>query len=223
MLNKILTLFVFFSCNLLPELTVAQHCPPILESYLSSVIAKRSKDGVAFTFSYAKSGGQPKAAYQSYILVYADADAGKISELTPQKAIADGIATVLHTQIAKGNNEGNYEFECKLDVESFVSGMQKSGKLSKDKAKNFGSWKRYPTLRLAVFIPFLDDKEYSVLKELPDDRHECNYNGDAALLFQPLTQQLTVRKYEKSGKHTVSLNGIRHAKNHNPDIENSND
>jgi hypothetical protein len=41
-------------------------------------------------------------------------------------------------------------------------------------------------------VPFLEDQTYSTSKELPEDRHECNYAKDRALLWQPLPYAFSI-------------------------------
>src|SRR4051794_22555604 len=56
-----------------------------------------------------------------------------------------------------------------------------------------GGWGSFKDrFRLAVFIPFLEDRSYSVLDDLPEDKHECNYARERALLFQPLPYAFSI-------------------------------
>jgi hypothetical protein len=195
---------------------VGQHCPPIVESYVSGLGVKRTKNGIDFQFTYTKTGGQTKDAFQAYILAYPDSKTEAIEKLTPQHAIESGLATIAHTCIAKTNGSGDYTFGYSLDTETFVSAMLNRKLITKSRTTNAGGWKAYDgEIRLALFVPFLDDKKYSVLGELPDDKHECNYRGDSALLFQPITQKLSIRfgvvqavKLD-AGKHYIEINGNR--------------
>jgi hypothetical protein len=212
-------LFVFAICSLFnTNDAFGQHCPPIVESYLSGTTVKRSGKGIEFQFAYTKTGGQTKEAFQAYVLAYADASADEVEKLTPQKAIEQGLAKVIHTQLTKREESGTYNITCNLVTEDFTAKMLEAKLIDKSRATNTGGWKSFDDdLRLAVFIPFLDDEKYSALEGLPEDTHECNYRGDAALLFQPTTQKLSIRfgvvqatKLD-DGIHYIELNGQRPA------------
>jgi len=188
---------------------------------------RRTKDGLVFKFGYAKTGGQPKDSYQAYVLAFTDKNSEKISKLTPQQAIEDGLATIAHTQLASFSVDakapravqqtdelGEYQITFKLDTEKFVKKMLDAKHLGS--STNTGGWQQFDDkIRLAVFIPFLDDEKYSIHEELPNDKHECNYRGGSALLFQPITQRLTVafgvvRAFRlQDGKHFTELDGTR--------------
>ena len=56
-----------------------------------------------------------------------------------------------------------------------------------------GGWGYFKDrFRLAVFVPFLEDRTYSVLDSLPKDKHECNYTRRRALLFQQLPYAFSI-------------------------------
>lgn len=196
--------------------TNAQHCAPIVESYLSSTKLSRTPEGIALTIEYSKTGGRLHPAYQAYLLAYSDRDAEKISQLTPQKAISDGLVTVIDTKLLKRIDSGEYQSVWRIDTEQFVQQMLTAGRISEERVADVGGWKSFEgSLRLAIFIPFLDDQQFSTLDGLPEDRHECNYANDAALLFDPLPQKLNVRfgivqaQSLEEGRHYIELNGNR--------------
>ena len=207
--------------------TLGQHCPPITDSYLSTARVQRTKEGLSFKIGYSKTGGQYKTAYQAYILAYSVGNSEKIAELTPQQAIENGLVSIVHTQVApfavaakapravqQTDGLGEYQIDYKLNTKQFVEKMLATKLL--ENSKDIGGWKRFDDeLRLAVFIPFLDDEKYSTLEGLPKDKHECNYQNSSALLFQPLTQKLTVsfgvvRAFKlPEGDYFIELNGKR--------------
>jgi hypothetical protein len=195
---------------------IAQHCAPIVESYLSTIDIQRTKTGFDFEFQYSKTGGQRKTAYQAYLLVYTDSNEDRIAKMTPQQAISENLATVVNTQLAKRNDSGRYEIRWPLDTKTFVQKLLSEKLISMDRVEDAGGWKGYQDkIRLAVFIPFLDDKEYSVIEGLPDNKHECNYRGDAALLFETIQTKIDIRfgivqaiKLQ-DGEHYIQLNGHR--------------
>ena len=216
---SVLCLLVFMFGALEHRTVLAQHCAPIVESYLSRVDISRDGDGVNFRIEYAKTGGQTKKAYQAYLLAYRNRDAAKIAGLAPQKVIESGLATVVHTQLAKRNKRGRYSLAWTLDQQPFVEKMLKDSRLQRKETTDIGGWMRFDDeMRIAVFIPFLEDKKYSVIEGLPKKKHECNYGGDSALLFEPLSQRLTVHYgivqavRLPEGKYYVQINASRPAK-----------
>ena len=213
--NYTLLLFAIFGLFSTNDV-LGQHCAPIVESYLSGASVKRNKAGIEFQYTYTKTGGQTKDAFQAYVLAYTDANAKEVEKLTPQKAIEKGLAKIVHTQLAKRTESGTYGIKYSLGTKEFTAKMLEAKLIDKSRTADTGGWKSFDDdLHLAVFIPFLDDKKYSVLEDLPDDTHECNYRGDAALLFQPTTQKLSIRfgivqaTRLEDGKHYIELNGRR--------------
>ena len=170
-----------------------QHCPPIVESYLSSTRFARTDAGIELKLRYTKTGGRRKAAYQAYILAYSEKNQARVFELTPQEAISQKLVTIVHTQVTKQNNDGEYEIEFALNTQPFVDVMLKEKQLSVDSVLDVGGWKSFEhPIRLAVFIPFLADEEYARLPGLPEDKHECNYGQRPALLYDTLLPRLQI-------------------------------
>lgn len=212
-----------FSCAVAIVLSIgfysvgnAQHCPPIVESYLSDSKVTRTEGGFQFKFVYSKTGGDAKQAYQAYLVAFSDKSATNVAQLTPQQAIQRGQVALIKTVLIKRNKDGRYEFEFHLETEPFVKKLLDVKLISKDRIVDGGGWKSFEDqIQLAVFIPFLDDETYSLLDELPEDIHECNYRGDSALLFQPLIQKLQIcfgivqAVKLKEGTHYIQLNGAR--------------
>lgn len=192
----------------------AQHCAPIVESYLSTIDLTRSEEGLNLSLRYSKTGGRSKSAYQAYILAYSDKNSAKLVELTPQKAIAEKLVTVLHTQAAKQNEEGNYEIEFKLNTQDFVELLLKEKQISLDSVTDTGGWKSFDSpIRLALFIPFLDDKQFSRIDGLPEDKHECNYGNKSALFYDSLSTQMQIcfgivqATRLREGEYYLQMNG----------------
>lgn len=202
----------------------AQHCEPIYESFLSSFSVRRSpdtlhEDTLDFNIEYTKTGGNPKESYQVYLLAYKYSDTEKIQNLTPQQVIEEKLATVVHTQLIQTKQSGNsrtYGIQWKLKQQEFVKKMLDDSLLDKNQIKGSGGWKRFEDeIRIAVFIPFLEDDKYSVIRGLPDYKHECNYGGEAALIFDSLPLILSIHSgivqatKLPSGYYDIELNSRR--------------
>lgn len=210
----------FLAIACLAPSVVAQHCAPITESYLSGIQIARQTDGLTLSLEYSKTGGRRHPAYQAYLLAYPESLQAKVAELTPQQAIEQQLVTVVETRLLPRNEAGKYALQWELKTEPLVKQLKSSGVISEERVNDVGGWKSFQErIRLAVFIPFLEDEKYSQLDQLPADRHECNYAGEAALLFETLPQSLTicfgvvqaVRLAE--GVHYLELNGYRPAGN----------
>ncbi len=172
---------------------IGQHCAPIVESYLESVAIKRAESGIALDINYRKTGGQAKESYQAYLLAFAQKDAGRLAAMTPQEAIESKVASIVHTQRMKRQENGCYRIECSLGTPSFVAAMLADGRIDPREIDDFGGWKSFKgKIRFAVFVPFLEDKKYSVIDGLPENRHECNYREESALIFETLSPTVSV-------------------------------
>jgi hypothetical protein len=209
---------LFVCCLCFTSVAVAQRCPPIVESFLSSSSVTRSKGGLNLSFAYSKTGGQPKTSYQAYLVAFPLKNAATISKLTPQQAIADKHVLIIETKIIKRAKNSKYESKFDIETEAFVEKLIAAEKIKMNRVSDLGGWKSFDDqIQLALFIPFLDDEKYSVLDGLPDDSHECNYRGDSALLFEPLGPNLQVcfgvvqAVRLKDGRHYIQMNGKRPA------------
>lgn len=172
---------------------VAQHCAPITESYLSGIQLERQADGLQLSLQYSKTGGRRQRAYQAYLVAFPERLSAQVAELTPQRAIEKKLVTVIQTQLIPRDAAGQYQSQWKLETEPLVEQLITADVISADRVNDVGGWKSYQDqLRFAVFIPFLEDDAYSNLEGLPADTHECNYAGEAALLYERLPQSLTV-------------------------------
>ena len=171
----------------------AQHCAPIVESYLSEISVKHVDESVAVRVEYTKNGGQPKARYQAYLLAYLEKNRAEVPAALPKPVINQDVAVILHTQLIERNQKGLYDMVVRLNRDELARKMIKQGRLTNQDRTNYGGWGQYnDKIRLAVFIPFLEDQQYSNLKGLPEDKHECNYSGERALLFQELPYSFSI-------------------------------
>ena len=207
--------FLIVSISNLPVVR-GQHCPPIVESYLQSVSINRTEDGISLDVAYKKTGGQRKEGYQAYIVAYSHFDSERISEMTPQEAIETKLASVVHTQLAKRQENGFYGIQFSLETRSFVVSMLKNSRLDPQKISDAGGWKSFKDrIRFAVFIPYLEDQKFAVIEGLPADKHECNYHGESALLFETLPQTFSVHfgivqaVRIPEGEYYLQINGHR--------------
>jgi len=192
----------------------AQHCPPIVESYLSEISVKHVGESMTVRVEYAKNGGQPKAKYQAYLLAFLEKNRAEVLAAPPKPIINQDVVVVLHTQLIERNSEGRYEMAVNLNRDELARKMIKQGRLAEKDRTNDGGWGQYnDRIRIAVFIPFLEDQKYSNLKGLPEDKHECNYFHERSLLFQELPYSFSIHfgvalgvKLKEGGFH-IQING----------------
>jgi hypothetical protein len=173
----------------------AQHCPPIGESYLSQVSIKHDAEDQALDLKleYSKTGGQPKEKYQIYLLAYLEKNADRVPAPIPADPIDRQVVCVLHTQAIEGNDRGTYEFQRRLPMTELAKSVIELGRLTDKDQDDFGGWGVFKDrFQLAVFIPYLDDQKYSVLDELPAEKHKCPTAGQRELLFQQLPYSLSI-------------------------------
>lgn len=206
----------FFLALLSGGWVAAQHCAPISESYLGGIRLSRNDEGLVLDLQYCKTGGSSKAAYQAYLLAYSDVNSQQLSQLTPQQALERKLVTIIGTQVTKLDERGRYPFVWELKTEQLVEELRAAGVISAERVDDVGGWKNYKDqIRLAIFIPFLEDRTYSTLEGLPEDRHECNYADEAALLFERLPYELSVcfgivqAVRLEEGVHYLQINGHR--------------
>ena len=210
---------VFLLGSLHCGFTIAQHCPPIVESYLSEISVKQKEGAIAIRMEYAKNGGQLKKKYQAYVVAYLERDREDVPAAAPKPVLDPKVALTLHSQLIERDSKGRYGMKLELDHNEFAKRIIEHGKLAEDDRTNYGGWGQYnDRIRIAVFIPFLEDKAYSDLEGLPEDKHECNYSGERALLFQELPYALSIHfgivqavKLE-NGKYYIQINGDKPAK-----------
>ncbi|MEM7783266.1 MAG: hypothetical protein AAF939_04325 [Planctomycetota bacterium] len=205
-------------CNV----AVGQHCAPIGSSYLSKISFKSLRQGeISLEAEYLKTGGRRKESYQIYLLAYLEKDAASLP--TPPKEnqrarygdelFSEEISFVLDTSIVKRDFDGFYQYNFTKNSTELAT-LFETKLMAKIEKKIDGGWGRYEEqIRLAIFIPFLEDTRYANLKGLPEDRHECNYSNDRALLWQELPYRISVHFYEstlddkKPGKPYIQING----------------
>ena len=190
----------------------AQHCPGITESYLSEISVKRTGESIKVAAEYCKSGGRVKERYQAYLLAYFAKDAGKIFNEGPNETINIEVATVLHTQLIERNEEGSYLLEFAVpEIELAKIMIRHDQLIHRDKMQMLPGGVFKERFRIAIFIPFLEDTKYSVIKGLPEDKHECNYSRDQALLFQDLPYEVAIHHYPEQ-KLGLNFNGLKSAR-----------
>jgi len=206
----------FFLIGLIPFLLCrpgpAQHCAPITESYLSLISVKPTKDGIKIRCEYSKRGGRQKEKYQAYLLAYLDRNAARVPGNAPKDLVDPESVVILHTQLIEKNKDCGYGLDFEIKGDDLARMMIKQGRLSeKDRSSNVGFGQYRDRIRLAVFVPFLDDSKYSVIKGLPEDKHECNYGRERALLFQQLPYAFSIAYFEPTRFH-LEINGDKPAK-----------
>lgn len=185
---------------LLPLPVAAQHCAPLWETWLSEVSVKHVDDSLKIHAQFAKEGGAgDKAAYQGYLIAYLARDEAKVPAPTGD-VLDPQVTLVLHTQVMRRNEKDGahgpwtYDLDCTVKDQELVDRMIALGKLGEQDRDHGTNWYDYKDrIRLAVFVPFLDDETYSVLAGLPADRHECNYEQARALVFQALPYRMAFR------------------------------
>ena len=174
---------------------MAQHCAPIAESYLSqiSVTLDAKQKAIDLKLEYSKSGGRPMEKYQIYVLAYLEKNKKRALSPPPADLINKETVCVLHTQLVSRNKDGRYDCAVQLNMNELAKKIIELGQFAeKDRLgnKDVGHYK--DSFRIAVFVPFLEDETYSVLKGLPEVKHECNYLRARALLFQPLPYSFNI-------------------------------
>lgn len=212
-LKSTLSLWMGVSLMLCCEATFAQHCPPITESYLSSSSVTNVDDSVVIKNVYTKSGGRPHKAYQAYLLAYLASNEESVPGPADESLIDPMKVAVLQTKVIRRNMNGTYSFVVELDRSKLAKDLvDQLGPKEDDRSLPKAGDRLGDSVRLAVFIPFLEDKQHSTLDELPEDRHECNYQNDRALLFQQLPYSLDIRVRREDQKQFVYFNGTKPAK-----------
>ena len=202
---KLMTSLGVLCCLILPVAAArAQHCPPIVESYLSQVSLQHDATDQALDLKleYSKNGGQPKLKYQVYLLAYLEKNAHRVPAPLPEDLIDKQVVRVVHTQAIERNDGGTYELEWHPNTNELAKALIEIGRFTEKDQESPGGWGSFKDkFRLAVFIPFLEDRTYAILDGLPEDKHECNYTAERALLFQPLPYALSI--------HFGTVQGVR--------------
>jgi len=193
---KLLVRLSLLSCFVLATAAAhAQHCAPIVESFLSRVSVQHDykNDAIDLSVEYSKIGGRSMAKYQVYLLAYLEKNEHRIPAPPPAKFIDKEVVLILHTETIKRKAGSKYDFDLQLDTNELARKIINFAKFTKEDEQGLGSWKSFKDkFRLAVFVPFLEDRDYSVLPDLPEDKHECNYPNNRALLFQPLPYYFSI-------------------------------
>ncbi len=202
----------------------AQHCPPIYETYLSEVSLKHVEGGsLRFQIEYTKHGGQYKDAYQGYLLAYLDRDADMVPPKPPEDTsdesyddMIDERVVILKTALMKrSEDDRRFDFEFEIDCDELAEKMIEHGKLTEEDRLSNGGWGMYNfQIRIAFFVPFLENEKYSNVDGLPEKKHECNYLNRRALIFQELPYELgihfgIVQAYRlEEGQHHIQINQL---------------
>ena len=196
--------------------TRGQHCAPITEAFLGRIEVRHTPAGgdsnraggerVSFDVNveFCKSGGRRKSHYQIYLLAYRSQHARRVPAAAPSPLIDEKIVRVLKTDVCR-NQAGEtrlsrYEFKFSIDEQELARQLIDFGALKDrvdDEGRPVGPFD--DSIRLAVFVPWLADKEHATLPGLPEDRHECNYTATRALLFQVLPISLHPRRTPVAG------------------------
>jgi hypothetical protein len=194
----------------------AQHCAPLYETWLSDVSLEHVEHSLRIHVRFAKEGGAgPKDAYQGYLVAYLARDEAKVPAPPPGDVLDPKVALVLHTQVMRRNEKRDargpwtWDLDCTIKDEELVDKLIALGNLGEKDREARDLWFYYKDrIRLAVFVPFLEDEKYSVLEGLPKERHECNYEADRALVFQALPyglQFLVSRSADTNGRVWVRV------------------
>ena len=194
----------------------AQHCAPIWQSFLSGISVRWVKGELRIRIEYSKSGGATLPAYQAYVVAFLEKDAAHVPAPKGKTLLDPKKTVILSTQLIKrdaaksGDGIAVFVMEYAIKDKDLVSRVRQHLSLSdKDRDKN-DYWFFYKErVRLAVFIPLIDDKKYSVLKGLPKDPHECNYTQERYRLFQvlPYRVSLQVGRGDTKGRVWVRIHG----------------
>lgn len=191
---------------------VAQHCAPVMESYLSEIALKKSEEILNLQLTYTIEGGAGQDAYQAYLVAYLERDSAKVPASSPEDFLNPAKTFVIGTQLVKRNEDGDFDFDFVVDGNELAKNITAHRGLAEGHRIENGSWQIYQDrLRIAVFVPWLDDKKYSVIAGLPEKRHCCNYTNAPALLFQTLPYRLTMRStmIESVEHFRLGVNGER--------------
>lgn len=189
-----------------------QHCAPLYQSFLSeaSIRTVRAEqpadDRLQIHVQYAKEGGQAPAAYQGYLVAYLDRDVGKVPAAAPADVLDPKLALVLHTQVMQRREKEDapgpqtYDLDFEIRWEELVDKVIAHAQLGAADREDWPNWHHYKDhIRFALFVPWLEDKKYAVLPGLPEKRHECNYLGTRALVFQELPTRVLFLVSRDSG------------------------
>lgn len=168
---------------LFSKIASAQHCPPIFDSFLSETKLTPTRDGkLKVNLTYNKMGGRSHEAYQAYLIAFLKSDAANAFPKKSGEIFDPKLSIVLKTDLVKkqknkdDEDDDTYLFDAEVDLTKLTSDLAELRKIdltAKDSPVE---------ICFAFFIPFLADEKYSLLSGLPEDRHECNYGEEPALL-----------------------------------------
>jgi len=201
----------------LPQTGFSQHCAPIGQSYLSEISLKEQQDDfVTAHIEYCKRGGNTQDVYQIYLLAYLEKNADTIPTPVSEDAkqalgeplFDENSVIVLETKLIERNEEGCFDYDYSQESDVLIEQLI-SELMSEEEVNDRESWGEIKSpIRLAVFIPFLEDERYASLEGLPEDRHECNYRNRRALVWQRLPYRINLHRYSgKKPKYWMQING----------------
>lgn len=184
---------VWILCSMFGSLC-AQHCPPLYECYLNSTSVKKLDGVLKFRSEMTIEGGRGQAAFQAYLIAYLERDHARVPARLPKDVIDPEVALVVQTKLIKRNKERVFPIEFSIAQAELAKKVIAHRKLTEKDRTAHGGWGVYKDrIRVAVFVPLLDDKLWSVIEGLPEDRHFCNYTHERAMLFQTLPYRLSMR------------------------------
>ena len=118
----------------------AQHCAPIVESYLGEISVKHVGHDISVRVAYAKNGGRPHEAYQAYLVAYLDRDADKAPASPPHPLIDDAVVLVLHTGVVRRDATGRYPLEYTISYDEMAKKVIAHAKLTDEDREAPGGW-----------------------------------------------------------------------------------
>lgn len=194
----------------------AQHCAPVYESYLNEISLKGDDGNLQLQMQYTLEGGAGQDVFQAYLIAYLERDADLVPVRGDGDTLDPKVLLVLDTQLVKRNEEGVFPLSFSIDGSQLAQDIINHRDLTEQDYLVIGGWAAYrDRLRLAVFIPTLEDHKYSVLEGLPEDRHCCTTTDVAALLWQTLPYRLSFRTKEDKPQDAetkdflIAINGDR--------------
>lgn len=218
MVNKVI--FSTWLIVFLAQPMTAQHCAPIIESWLSKISVTHSLTNLNIELEYSKNGGIAKKAYQIYLIAYPENDEKKILHESLTDLQNDSLSVILKTDIISRSDNEIYPFNFSMDVNKLVQLLISEKLLIESNKEAYGGYGRFKDrFKMIVFIPFLADKKYSTLEKLPKDKHECNYTMAKSLLYQPLPYSFSIHFGIMQGRNLgkdnyyIQINGSNEIRN----------
>lgn len=203
--NQIMTMLFSIACLMGQVLSLqAQHCAPILDSYLSRITLEATDDQDVWSleWEYCKHGGRKMPGYQAYLIGYMAADRARMIESLRTHVFDPKGVHVIDTMVVRPNEKGRYVYTTQLSVRKFKQQIELWTKDRSSEDPRLAETES--SFELLVFIPFVENRKYAYLEGIAEDRHECNYTHAPALLIQTLPYQWRLRNFD-SGKTLLSV------------------